>query len=334
MCKDKQGIYQGYDIWSLGCVFSLVATWIVLGQRGLHEYEWIRREARRQTTDDAGAGDAFHDDRKPLGKVREWHKHLITTARQSDSVTPRIIKLIDDYMLVEKPEHRYTAGQILEHFSDVLKNANQSSHAEKSIMNDLKDIKRQPRSNTLAHLFKLRFRNDLLIRLWQLPSYRTTTGSIASTNPETTGIPTHTHDIPLITVECMEPRNRSSLSMNKSWADTKSREEGVSDATTSRPLSIALLGKRRRQDEEKIVEHTRALRYEKVVELWEKDPSLLETHDENGHTLMDHLLSTGEDGDVNFGSLFRLFHGASVVPKTGHTEIYRRFKRKQGSNNN
>src|SRR5436190_15235802 len=38
-------VSQRVDTWSLGCVFSLAATWVVLGYGGIHQFERLRKEA-------------------------------------------------------------------------------------------------------------------------------------------------------------------------------------------------------------------------------------------------------------------------------------------------
>ncbi|KAL9037672.1 MAG: hypothetical protein Q9214_005598, partial [Letrouitia sp. 1 TL-2023] len=107
---------QAVDVWSLGCVFSLVATWIVLGSPGIVEFDSIRTKARqtayiqpRKSQDGESAferNNAFHDDKETLPEVLEWHVHLRSCARKSDRVTGSLLDLLDRRMLIANPASR------------------------------------------------------------------------------------------------------------------------------------------------------------------------------------------------------------------------------------
>lgn len=43
--KTLDPVAQTIDIWSLGCVFSIAATWVVLGYQGIRQYNWMREKA-------------------------------------------------------------------------------------------------------------------------------------------------------------------------------------------------------------------------------------------------------------------------------------------------
>lgn len=39
------GLPQSIDIWSLGCVYSMTATWLVLGYEGIEQFGNLRETA-------------------------------------------------------------------------------------------------------------------------------------------------------------------------------------------------------------------------------------------------------------------------------------------------
>lgn len=105
----SKSVSQTIDTWSFGCVLSVSATWVVLGYQGVRAYHEQRRSAikklreRQQSGEDVTvpvADDAFHDGTDVLPEVREWHDALRGVLRVSDTITGRILKIIDEYMLV------------------------------------------------------------------------------------------------------------------------------------------------------------------------------------------------------------------------------------------
>lgn len=74
------------DIYSLGCVFSEAAIWVVRGWDGLQEY---RRRRRMETQNIANfrGSDCFHDGDTTLSVVNEMHNNLIHDCGRSDHVT-------------------------------------------------------------------------------------------------------------------------------------------------------------------------------------------------------------------------------------------------------
>lgn len=75
-------------------------------------------------------GDAFHDGRKVLQSVLDWHNYLRTSSRKSDTISCRVLDLIDKEMLLENPEHRLNLQQLcdkLEEISILARNEYQQS---------------------------------------------------------------------------------------------------------------------------------------------------------------------------------------------------------------
>ncbi|KAI1410206.1 hypothetical protein F5Y13DRAFT_202335 [Hypoxylon sp. FL1857] len=102
-------VSQTIDTWSFGCVLSVSATWVVLGYQGVRAYHELRRIAIKKLRErqEKGANitapaadDAFHNGVSVLPEVREWHDYLRKVLRVSDTITGRILDLVDDKMLL------------------------------------------------------------------------------------------------------------------------------------------------------------------------------------------------------------------------------------------
>ncbi|KAI1101815.1 hypothetical protein F4804DRAFT_314785 [Jackrogersella minutella] len=102
-------VSQAIDTWSFGCVLSVSATWVVLGYQGVRAYHESRRHAiqklreRRKKGENVtvpAADDAFHNGVDVLPEIREWHDYLRMVVRVSDTITGRILDLIDENMLL------------------------------------------------------------------------------------------------------------------------------------------------------------------------------------------------------------------------------------------
>jgi len=101
---------QEIDIWSLGCVFSVAATWIVLGYHGIEHFTKLRMNAvdnaiKRLKSHEPNskikltAGNFFHDGRTVLPEITQWHKFLRDSARKTDKTTSLVLDLVDKRML-------------------------------------------------------------------------------------------------------------------------------------------------------------------------------------------------------------------------------------------
>jgi len=94
------------DIWSCGCVFSEVATWIRCGPGGLASFRRMRSQAH---SDPALRGsDCFHDGLRLLQCIAEHHASLRKHTPPHDLLTEPVLDMIESHMLVDKP-HRHDA---------------------------------------------------------------------------------------------------------------------------------------------------------------------------------------------------------------------------------
>ncbi|KAJ8131290.1 hypothetical protein O1611_g2337 [Lasiodiplodia mahajangana] len=103
-------VTQGSDIWSLGCVFSVAATYVVLGKEGVKQYRLLRQRAIESLG--IGIGDPFHDKVQVLSVVTDWHKYLRNTIRKDDCYTAKILDLVDSQMLITPGEDRISGAAL------------------------------------------------------------------------------------------------------------------------------------------------------------------------------------------------------------------------------
>lgn len=102
-------VKQNVDIWSIGCVLSEAAIWVVRGLNGLEEY---RRRRRLETKEvpNFEEGECFHNGVETLAIVREMHRGLHDEVRRADHITRAACSMVAD-MLVES-EGRPNANQL------------------------------------------------------------------------------------------------------------------------------------------------------------------------------------------------------------------------------
>jgi hypothetical protein len=111
------------DIWSLGCVFSIAATWVILGESGIQQYSRIRQQDIASLSHSklpTSSGDCFHDGIRPLKEVQEWHKYLRGAIRRTDLITSRVLDLVDQKILLADPGARVSARNICLSMEDIL----------------------------------------------------------------------------------------------------------------------------------------------------------------------------------------------------------------------
>ncbi|KAL9131378.1 MAG: hypothetical protein Q9175_006779 [Cornicularia normoerica] len=121
-------VKQGVDIWSLGCIFSEAAVWVVHGKDGLSEY---RRRRGMETAQIPGFrdGNCFHDGERVLATVTENHRHLAHDIRACDHVTRATVRMVTKEMLIE---------------SDCRTPAKSLSYRTKGILHDAETKLRRP----------------------------------------------------------------------------------------------------------------------------------------------------------------------------------------------
>ncbi|OTA62684.1 kinase-like protein [Hypoxylon sp. EC38] len=117
------------DIWSLGCVFSEAAVWAVCGQPGLRDYLERRFQETQRFDSMARSGFAgcFHNGNEPLNAVTLMHAHILHSKRHWDTITPEIVRLIQESMLLEPMGPRKSARDLLQRSERLLKEAEEKA---------------------------------------------------------------------------------------------------------------------------------------------------------------------------------------------------------------
>ncbi|KAL9609992.1 MAG: hypothetical protein Q9167_005265 [Letrouitia subvulpina] len=120
--ESESPVSQAIDIWSLGCVFSLAATWAILGYHGVLQFNEMRKKAIKelhglrqpqgQADEQDLEGDQFHDGKQLLEIVTHWHKYLRGRLRKYDSISARLLNLVDRKMLITNPDDRIKADEL------------------------------------------------------------------------------------------------------------------------------------------------------------------------------------------------------------------------------
>ncbi|KIW73675.1 hypothetical protein PV04_01773 [Phialophora macrospora] len=149
--KSGEAVPQSIDIWSLGCVFSIAATWVALGYKGVLVYEKVRENAIKERLrakqhhappsqhDDEKEPEAdfFHDGSNVLDAIQHWHKAVRQYIRQTDSVTGQVLDLVTASMLRGEPSQRISAADLCKKLTSIL-----DSYPEKPEFGALPDVQK------------------------------------------------------------------------------------------------------------------------------------------------------------------------------------------------
>lgn len=135
-------VSQAIDIWSLGCVFSLAATWIILGHTGVMQYAAVRQLATRKHIQarqsqnpapnkaEVTEIDEFHDGHEVLETVTHWHQYLRNSHRRTDTITPSVLDLVDERMLLGLGNKRINAHDLCSKLDSILKECPSNSEPQ------------------------------------------------------------------------------------------------------------------------------------------------------------------------------------------------------------
>lgn len=123
-------VSRTYDIWSLGCVLSEMATWLVFGFSGIRQFELYLSAASPGTGADGHSVLAsFHDGKKVLPEVMKWHTFLRRRTHAKDHITGKILDLVDNHMLQSDPASRFDSKELCEYLCHIFLNEQGRSHA-------------------------------------------------------------------------------------------------------------------------------------------------------------------------------------------------------------
>lgn len=112
------------DVWSLGCVFSVLATYAVLGKQGVLEYTRIRKSSPSNVEQ----SDSFHDGKDVLPEVTDWHTYLRAASRKTDTFTASILDIVDSDMLQADPRQRRDAASLCKIMSEKIHDHDYTPH--------------------------------------------------------------------------------------------------------------------------------------------------------------------------------------------------------------
>lgn len=126
--KSGASVSQSIDIWSLGCVFSMAATWVAFGHKGLLVYQKLRGNAIKTAIRCRGEkggelryeADSFHDGSDVLGAIKDWHMAVLMYLRATDTMTSEILDLVTDGMLRSGPADRLNITSICDKLHSIL----------------------------------------------------------------------------------------------------------------------------------------------------------------------------------------------------------------------
>ena len=135
LCGNKIPVSQKVDVWSLGCVLSMAATWMVSGPSGIRELE----NRIKLTVLDAGmenhrARPRFHDGKKVLPVISNWHKTLRRNVHINDHFTTSVLDLVDNYMLQGDPKLRLNSKELYTRFKRLLQRADNVEPLNQSLV--------------------------------------------------------------------------------------------------------------------------------------------------------------------------------------------------------
>ena len=127
--RSANPVTQAIDIWSLGCVFSLAATWIILDHAGVSQFHKVRQLAIKKYIQtqhahdralETSEGDHFHNGRNVLDAVTQWHKYLRNVLRETDTITSQVLDLVDEAMLLGPADRRISASDLCVKLRNIL----------------------------------------------------------------------------------------------------------------------------------------------------------------------------------------------------------------------
>jgi serine/threonine protein kinase len=137
-------VHQTIDTWSLGCVFSMAATWLILGYQGVCQYQLVREKAlgsllksikenghpllvsqRLTVSGKPEKLDCFHNGTDVLSEITTWHTLLRDSARKTDPITEEVLNLIDQKMLLQDPKQRMDSRLLCEELHRIVSSSKQ-----------------------------------------------------------------------------------------------------------------------------------------------------------------------------------------------------------------
>ncbi len=142
MERSYLGVKQTVDIWSLGCILSEVAVWLVHDKDRLETYRQERQDETKQLFEFKD-GRAFHDSQNVLQSVASMHEEVFENVRKSDHITRSVVKTMITEML-DEVDGRPNPKQLMVKARNILKDAEKKLKATRGEQSEL-DMQSQRR---------------------------------------------------------------------------------------------------------------------------------------------------------------------------------------------
>lgn len=123
-------VSRAYDIWSLGCVFTELITWLLKGRDGLLEFGLSRLEIAEDNFSD----DTFFSIRTSSSEARaeirpgvtKWMRHLSQDEHCSE-LLQNLLEIVEHHMLSVDPKSRITAKHLKSKLKSMMRTAKSDS---------------------------------------------------------------------------------------------------------------------------------------------------------------------------------------------------------------
>ncbi|KAF7544091.1 hypothetical protein G7Z17_g10225 [Cylindrodendrum hubeiense] len=146
------------DIFSMGCVMSDAAAWVVGGQSGRDEYRKKRANETKEipSFNRSGHDGCFHDGVYALNAVAEMHDAINDSVSDFDFITPGVLKLAQDHMLLRQGDGRWVASELREKLTTIKQAAVEETSPTQERQNTPPQMPSPPSENTTATDNRLR----------------------------------------------------------------------------------------------------------------------------------------------------------------------------------
>ena len=219
-------ITRKVDIWSLGCVFIEIATWVVRGAESLEDLRALRRQIISKMGKSFRDKDCFHDGEKLLQEVTNWIRGLRSDLHTGDKTTGRVLDMVRS-MTRQKPEDRPNTRQLLAEAEEILLDASA----------DLQDEEKRASANGSGTLISRSLESS---PSQSSPTAGSSSSSIAGVGPAVIGLFGSLHGTPRDSTDEIDDmsqsqHHKSSVSSESTIRPTRSNTTNTSSAMPPSP---------------------------------------------------------------------------------------------------
>ncbi len=132
------------------------ATWVVLGNYGIQKFRTLRqrildklsiaqekKELKPQSDKSLNItrrGDYFHDGTNVLDVVTSWHGFLRDSVRKSDTITSKVLEIVDRGLLVSNIKDRFDAKMLHEQLKRAIREGEEAARLLPHINTELEEF--------------------------------------------------------------------------------------------------------------------------------------------------------------------------------------------------